>query len=363
MSRTLLISGALACLVAGAGFLFADGDAAPPKSKAVAAPAPVPAPPAPSPAVRVAWPTPYPYFENKADDLAYLQAPESGVVANGGYGMLRNGGARFHEGVDIRPVARDRKGEATDAVVAALPGRLVYLNASPNGDYGRYVVIEHTLGSVSVYTLYAHLASLNPGLALGRAVDSGAPLGVMGRSNASGGFPRERAHLHFEIGLRLSGNFSRWYAGQKYPDANKHGEYNGINLAGLDPAGFFRFARAHSARLTPAQMTAWLRDQPVAVLVETPATSTPALVRRCPGLVTGGNIAGAAGWRIGFTADGAPVSWTPLARAPETTKVVMVDNALSREARLRGLVKSAGKNRGYAPASNLEKALELLFES
>lgn len=362
MSRTLLISGALACLVSGAGFLFVEADAEPPKSKASAAPAPVPAPPARIPAVRVVWPTPYPYFENKADDLAYLQAPESGVVANGGYGMLRNGGARFHEGLDIRPMSRDRKGEATDAIVAALPGRIVYLNTSPNGDYGRYVVLEHTLGTVSVYTLYAHLASLNPTLALGRAVDSGAPLGVMGRSNASGGFPKERAHLHFEIGLRLSGSFARWYAGQKYPDANKHGEYNGINLAGLDPAGFFRFARGHSAQITPDRFVAWLRSQPVAVLVETPSNSTPALVRRCPGLVTGGKIAGAAGWRIGFTADGVPVSWTPLTLAPDTTKVVMVDNALSREARLRGLIKSNGKNRGYAPASNLEKALELLRE-
>ena len=32
------------------------------------------------------------------------------------------GGARFHEGLDLYPIDRDRRGEPTDAVYAVLPG-------------------------------------------------------------------------------------------------------------------------------------------------------------------------------------------------------------------------------------------------
>lgn len=361
MSRSLWISGSLACLVIGAGFLFADNDApaAKPKPAAVAAKPPAPA----TPPVRVVWPTPYPYFENKADDLAYLQATESGVVASGGYGMIRNGGARFHEGIDIRPVSRDRKGEATDPVVAALSGRVVYINTAPNGAYGRYIVLEHAVGGVTLYTLYGHLASVNPALITGRAIAAGAALGIMGRSNGEGGFPKVRAHLHFEIGLRLSGNFARWYAEQRYPDANKHGEYNGINLAGLNPAGFFRFARDYRGEMPPEQLARWVRAQPVAVTVETKTRFLPDIVRRNPALVTGGKPYAAPGWRIGFTADGVPVTWQPLATTPPAMKIIMVETSLALEARRRGLITSVrGKNTGYKPGSTLEKALELTLE-
>ena len=355
MSRYLWISGAAACLVIGAGFLLAEKETA---SAAVPTKSAVVAKAAAEPSVRIVWPTPYPYFKDGADPARWLQATESGRVGSGGYGMVRDGGARFHEGVDIRPVAaRDKRGEPTDIVVAAIAGRIMHANTVPNGAYGRYVVLEHRLGGMTLYTLYAHLASLDPATRVGRTVAEGAALGVMGRSDAKGGFPKERAHLHFEVGLRLSSRFDRWYAGRRYPDPNLHGQYNGINLAGLNPVAFFNAVRVAGGEPTVKALEQWVASNPVAVLADVPVAGTPDFVTRHPGLVVG-NAAKAAGWRVGFTADGVPVRWEPLATAPKTLTIVAVDAASAIEARRCGLV--VPKKRGvYAPGSKLETALEL----
>jgi len=357
MSRYLWISGALACLATGAGFLLAEKSPVPageaPRVVAAAPKAPV------EPRVRTVWPTPYPYFTDGADPLRWLQAPESGKVASVGYGMIRNGGARMHEGVDIRPVApRDKKGEPTDVVMAAMGGRIAYANPAPNGAYGRYVVLEHRIAGVTLYTLYAHLASIDATTVAGRAIAAGGRLGVMGRSDGSGGFPKERAHLHFEVGLRLSSNFARWYADRRYPDPNLHGNYNGYNLTGLNPVDFFNFIRQSGGEPTEKAVEAWVRNNDIAVLVDAPVSGTPDILTRNPGLVVGAGPAKAAGWRIGFTADGVPVRWEPLPATPAALKIVSVDNTLATEARRYGLV--VPKKRGvYEPASKLRTALEL----
>ena len=44
------------------------------------------------------------------------------MPATGGFGGVRSGGTRFHEGIDIRPVGRAKNGEATDSVFAAMTG-------------------------------------------------------------------------------------------------------------------------------------------------------------------------------------------------------------------------------------------------
>lgn len=355
MSRSLWISGSLACLVIGAGFLFAQNE--PEKTAAPPPPVPVPA----KVTVPVAWPTPYPYFKNNAGPNAFLQATASGKVESGGYGMTREGGAKFHEGVDIRPVApRDRKGEPTDVVNAAMPGRVAYINTRTNGAYGRYIVLEHRIAGLTLYTLYAHLASTNPALREGATIAAETRLGVMGRSDGHGGFPKERAHLHFEVGLRLSDNFARWYLERRYPDPNQHGNFNGINLAGLDPTEFFAFAREHDKSPEEGAFTRWIQSRPVAVAVEVPARGSPDILRRNPALIVGGAPARApAGWRIGFTAEGVPVRWEPLRQSPGAVRVVMVDNAQSHEARRRGLIVTTKGKNNYGPGSTLKTALEL----
>ena len=370
MKGTLLIIGPVACLVAVAGFfILRDEPAAPDKEAPQAAIAHAPVPPASAPdKARFDWPTPYPFFENKgAPDEAFLQPTVSGNPTSALYGMTRSGGAQFHEGLDIRPVARDRRGEATDAVFAALSGRVAYANPHANGAYGRYVVLEHPLGGVTLYTLYAHLASVSPALRAGERIEAGATLGVLGRSDARGGFPRERAHLHLEAGLRLGDSFNTWYAARRYPDANKHGNFNGFNLAGLDPLALLKLARDNGGELGHREIADWVTNTPVAVTVETPSRGLPGILRRNPALLAGETPSHApAGWRIGFTAMGVPVRWEPLGAPPPSLRIVSVaDGEAGREARRRGLYTTRTVKRAshHAPGATLETALALALQN
>lgn len=365
MFRSAVLGAGVAVTVGAAAFFVTDG-ASPRASRPVvsaraeAAPAEVVAPADPS--VRVVWPTPYPRLTLPLSDTGYLQPTVSGNPASGGFGMVRDGGARFHEGLDIRPVARDRRGEPADDVLAAMDGRIAYVNPRANGAYGKYVVLEHSPApGLLLYTLYAHLAEPDPRVRAGLAVRAGTRLGLMGRTDAKGGFPRDRAHLHFEIGLRLSNNFARWYAGRRFPDPNLHGDFNGLNLAGLDPAEFFRFVLENGGAPKASAITRWVRERPVSVVVETPGGArTPNFLTRNAALATA-RPAPAVGWRIGFTAYGAPVSWQPLALAPPSARVTLVDGPLAADARRRGLI-TAAKRGGRAPGSTLETAPELACE-
>lgn len=368
MYRTLAIGAGTAALLIGAGIVLAGQDKAPvPEAARAPAPEPVKAAVA-EPVIKCVWPTPYPRLSTPLDDTSFLQATASGNPASGGYGMVRDAGSRFHEGIDIRPVARDRKGEPADDVVAAFTGRVAYVNTRANGAYGKYVVLEHqAVRGLTLYTLYAHLASVDPLLREGTTINEGTRIGLMGRTDGGGGFPRERAHLHFEIGFRLSENFNRWYASKRYPDPNAHDNFNGINLSGLDPAEFYRRVRENNGRLTADQVRDWVKSTPVSVVVETPATGkrVPSFLRRNPALA-GKDVIGKpapAGWRIGFTAYGTPVSWQPLAAAPAATTITLVDGPLAADARRRGLITTiSSKRQRYAPGSSLETALALLAD-
>src|SRR5438034_11185491 len=68
----------------------------------------------------------------------------------GKYGFVRDptdtaGGivyTRFHEGVDIRPLHRDPRGEPLDELRAIVAGNVVHTNLVPGySNYGKYVVI------------------------------------------------------------------------------------------------------------------------------------------------------------------------------------------------------------------------------
>ena len=150
------------------------------------------------------WPTPNPAFQNGKPIEAYVQATVSGRVESGLFGCVRNGGSRFHEGLDLYPIKRDGRGEAVDPVYAVLPGRVVHASLNPGySTYGRYVVIEHDQETPAYHTLYAHLASVADTIVRGARVETGTVLGIMGRS-ATYTIPRSRAHVHFEIGFRLT---------------------------------------------------------------------------------------------------------------------------------------------------------------
>ncbi|MDX1439526.1 MAG: M23 family metallopeptidase, partial [Rubricoccaceae bacterium] len=158
----------------------------------------------------------------------------------GMYGWVRNSRStpagsvftRFHEGIDIAPVARDEDGEPLDVVLAIDEGRVVYVNSSARrSDYGRYVVVEYIWDGSPFYVLHAHLAETN--VREGEYVDRGDQLGILGYSGE--GLDRARAHVHFEINLMLSEHFVEWRSVRHPGWPSAHGRFHGYNLVGVPP--------------------------------------------------------------------------------------------------------------------------------
>mgnify|MGYP000896134388 CR=1 FL=1 len=95
---------------------------------------------------------------------------------------------RFHAGIDI-----SGNGVYGKPVISADGGRVVEVNRSWGGGYGKYIIIDHGGG---YRTVYAHLSSIN--VVNGQKVSQGQLIGHAGNSGNSYG-----AHLHFEI--RING--------------------------------------------------------------------------------------------------------------------------------------------------------------
>jgi murein DD-endopeptidase MepM/ murein hydrolase activator NlpD len=185
---------------------------------------------------------------NFAAFYQYVQRDFEGEVSQpwegGQYGFVRDPRrigsqviyTRFHEGIDIRPLHRDAAGEPEDIIHAIAAGTVVYTNAvAGNSNYGRYVVIEHRLDGFPYYSLYAHLQTIT--VKSGETVNQGAPIAVMGHTGE--GIDKERAHVHLELNLLLNSHFSDWFQRNHAADIDRHGIYNGINLAGIDIGRFY----------------------------------------------------------------------------------------------------------------------------
>ena len=180
--------------------------------------------------LNVVWPTEHPPVDMRDSFYSLLQPTESKEIQSGNFGCVRTNGNQFHEGIDLRAFSRDARGEATDRVRAVLPGVVVYTNSERSkSSYGRYILIEHSDGEMYFLTLYAHLLSIEPSIGRGQTVQGGQRIATMGRSS-SFTIPKDRAHLHFEVCLRLTDQFQSWYNWKKYDDKNEHGIFNGMNL-------------------------------------------------------------------------------------------------------------------------------------
>ena len=68
----------------------------------------------------------------------------------------------------------------------------------------------------------------------GDRVGTGNVIGKLGYSGV--GLNKTRAHVHLELCLKLQDDFENWYSSLKLGTPNRHGAYNGLNLAGFDPA-------------------------------------------------------------------------------------------------------------------------------
>ena len=77
--------------------------------------------------------------------------------ASGSFGCVRNNGQRMHEGVDIRPLTHNSKGEPLDVVRATADGTVAFFNVHPN------IMVRTTLipleYPVYLYTLTVFLSS------------------------------------------------------------------------------------------------------------------------------------------------------------------------------------------------------------
>ena len=247
-----------------------------------------------------------------------FQPTASGEVESARFGCVRNNGRRFHEAIDIRPLTRDRRGEAADQVFAFLPGRVVYINKSlGRSSYGRYVVLEHTDQDIAVYSLYAHLARIDVRLQAGEWVGGGERIGTMGRSAGGYSIPKSRAHLHFEIGVRKSQTFDDWYDWKAFTEPNYHGNYNGLNLLGMDPEDFFIKVRQGEFK----NFAAYIRSLPTAYTLRVATRRVPDYIVRYPGLLTRSvQPEHIVGWEVDFTWYGLPKQWTPLLKEDITTQ-------------------------------------------
>lgn len=156
---------------------------------------------------------------------------------SGTFGCVRSEGWQFHEGIDIRCLQRDARGEPSDAVLATADGTVVYFNTKPSlSNYGNYIVLRHDIEGLEVYSLYAHLREVRGGLTAGQAVKAGEVIGTLGRtSNTRQGISKDRAHVHFEINLFVNERFPAWFKKAFPTQRNDHAEWNGQNLLGLDP--------------------------------------------------------------------------------------------------------------------------------
>jgi len=270
----------------------------------------------------------------RGDNTAFYQPTVEGTVQSGMFGCVRSGGRRLHEGIDIRCLRRDKRGESLDEVRAIADGTVAFLNSKPGlSNYGRYIVLAHRWDGVEVFTLYAHLADITSGIQPGRAVAKNQPVGILGRStNTREGIPPERAHLHLEVGFLMNTYFHIWNA-KREPKAPPFGNFNGRNLTGLDPAALL--LKASDPKFNFANHVA---SQPIAFTVLVPAKPFPWLQLH-PEQIQPAPAGPVVAYEIGATAGGTPIAIWPRAEAKHRfPSVVRVDENVIARTGCRGLV-------------------------
>lgn len=229
----------------------------------------------------------------------------------GTYGMVRNPfrpspGApvlfsRLHEGIDVKPLYRNAAGEPLDDVRPIAPGVVVHASKKPGlSNYGRYVVVAHRVPEGTIYSLYAHLASVE--CDAGQRVGTGNVLGRLGYSGV--GLNKVRAHLHLEIALMINSRFEEFYKGE-----NRHGNYNGLNLIGFNPTHVLMACRNGA----PFSLTAYFAQLPEHYRIAVPCVGTMDIMRRHPFLYKGSRTEHTRpeSLEIAFTAEGVPIGIYP----------------------------------------------------
>ena len=277
----------------------------------------------------------------------------------GKYGFVRNvrrtsAGviySRFHEGIDIRPLRRTRRGDPLDEISAIAEGEVVYVNdGASRSNYGKYIVIEHQWGESPYYSLYAHLGKVS--VSAGDWVDQGNVIGVMGYTGR--GVNRARAHLHLEVNLMLNESFSDWYDDYLRDAApNYHGIFNGINLTGVDIAQLYLMLQENPDLTVPELLRE--TETPffeVTIPLEAPI---PNMLWRYPWLCPelegwrpdyGAPLEMGSSWKITFAASGLPIKFEPQDEVLDEPKlnVLQRSSAIPYQYLTNGLVRGRGND-------------------
>ncbi len=200
----------------------------------------------------------------RTDDPSVFMATASGRIESAHFGSTRTRSVQgrllpaFHMGIDIAPLQRDRRNRALDSILAVADGRVGYANrVVGHSNYGLYVVLEHDTAMGTIYTLYAHLRSIEDTVRPGATVRKGDVLGVMGNTPSSI-IPVIRSHLHFEVGVMQNRRFAGWANREEIH--NLHGVHHGWNLAGIQPLALYQTEESPQ----PFSMLAYLETVPVA---------------------------------------------------------------------------------------------------
>ena len=208
---------------------------------------------------------------------------------------------RFHEGIDIRPLQRDARGEPLDEVRAMAEGKVVHTNLVPEySNYGKYIVIEHRWDGSSYYSLYGHLSAI--AVRPGQTVKRGEALARMGYTGQ--GLNQARAHLHLELNFMLSHQFESWHDTFYKKDPNRHGIYNGLNLTGLDIARFYLALRRKPSLTIPEFIAEEEETFYKVILPKSPHFELPKLY---PWMVNSNEIVDLASWEVSFARSGVPL--------------------------------------------------------
>jgi murein DD-endopeptidase MepM/ murein hydrolase activator NlpD len=229
---------------------------------------------------------------------------------------------RFHEGIDIRPMHRDERGEPLDEVRAIADGKVVYTSLVPGySNYGKYIVIEHRWNGSPYFSLYGHLSKID--IRSGDVVHRGQHIAVMGYTGV--GINRERAHLHLELNLMLSRKFQEWYDAFVHPsDPNHHGIYNGINLTGLNIARLYLELREKPS-LTIRQ---FLSEEEIFYKVALPRSRHFELPKTYPWMLSGNTANDPRSWIVSFARSGLPLRIEPSDRKVKEPELVYVKPSL-----------------------------------
>jgi murein DD-endopeptidase MepM/ murein hydrolase activator NlpD len=235
---------------------------------------------------------------------------------SGTFGCVRSDGHQIHEGLDIRCLQRDKRGEPTDPVMATADGTVAYINNRPSlSNYGNYIILRHSIEGMEIYSVYAHLQSIRDGLKAGQSVKAGEVIAVMGRTaNTHEGISKDRAHVHFELNLLVNDRFAEWLKKTNPGQRNDHGEWNGQNLNGIDPRLILLQQHEKGDGFSLVQ---YIRSETALCHVFVRATSFPWLKRYQP-LVRRNPVAekeGVAGYEIALDFNGVAIDLIPRANS------------------------------------------------